>query len=271
MAPKNPKQAALEKKAQNEEKKNAEEKKKLSAVEAEDWKRGANERASSREEAKAQKDEEAARKRREKAELEAQEEASLNVSGKLKKLPTLTAAKKNIKKKDEFSLLEEALVGDAEKKAKEKKREERLKKEREERAAAANRQKLMSNNNPTNEDPLLANTEEMIGGAAQYFDADSSDVLVGSKANRAMGVDNSGGSGLNAALGQLSVSKASIDHPEKRMKALHLAFEERMMPTMKEDYPGLKMSQYKERIFNLWKKSPENPSNWPAANSPQKR
>jgi len=38
--------------AQNEEKKKAEEKKKLSAAEAEDWKRGANERASSREEAK---------------------------------------------------------------------------------------------------------------------------------------------------------------------------------------------------------------------------
>jgi len=35
----------------------------------------------------------------------------------------LTAAKKNAsKKKDELSLLEEALVGDAEKKAKEKKR-----------------------------------------------------------------------------------------------------------------------------------------------------
>lgn len=167
-------------------------------------------------------------------------------------------------------MLEEALVGDAEKKAKEKKREERLKKEREERAAAMNRQKLM-NTTANPEDPLIANTEEMIGSAAQYFDDGSGAVLVGSKANRALGVENSAGaSGLDAALGQLSVGPTLVDHPEKKMKALHMAFEERMMPIMKEDYPGLKMSQYKEKIFNLWKKSPENPLNWPSSSSQQK-
>ena len=53
------------------------------------------------------------------------------------------------------------------------------------------------------------------------------------------------------------------EHPEKRMKALHMAFEEKMMVQMKEDYPGLKRSQYKQKIFNVWKKSPENPMNWP--------
>jgi hypothetical protein len=30
---------------------------------------------------------------------------------------------------------------------------------------------------------------------------------------------------------------------------------------MKEDLPGLKLSQYKDRIFEAWKKSPENPAN----------
>ena len=35
------------------------------------------------------------------------------------------------------------------------------------------------------------------------------------------------------------------------------------MPQVKEDYPGLKLSQYKEKIFQLWKKSPENPANQP--------
>lgn len=30
---------------------------------------------------------------------------------------------------------------------------------------------------------------------------------------------------------------------------------------MKEDLPGLKLSQYKDRIFEMWKKSPENPAN----------
>jgi len=212
------------------------------------------------------------KKRKEKAELQAQEEAVLSSTSKVQKIPALTAAKKNAsKKKDELSLLEEALVGDAEKKAKEKKREERLKKEREERAAAINRQKLV-NTSAIPEDPMIANTEEMIGSAAQYFDDGSGTVLVGSKANRALGVDNAtGASGLDAALGQMSVGSISMDHPEKKMKALHMAFEERMMPIMKEDFPGLKMSQYKEKIFNLWKKSPENPLNWPNSGDHQQK
>jgi hypothetical protein len=28
---------------------------------------------------------------------------------------------------------------------------------------------------------------------------------------------------------------------------------------MKEEQPGLKLSQYKERIFDMWQTSPENP------------
>jgi hypothetical protein len=39
------------------------------------------------------------------------------------------------------------------------------------------------------------------------------------------------------------------------------AYEERMLPVLKEDLPGLKLSQYKERIFEMWKKAPENPMN----------
>eukprot|EP00536_Pseudo-nitzschia_multiseries_P009044 jgi/Psemu1/306262/fgenesh1_kg.245_\ len=44
-------------------------------------------------------------------------------------------------------------------------------------------------------------------------------------------------------------------------KGLFKAYEERMMPEVKQDYPGLKLSQYKEKIFQMWKKSPENPAN----------
>jgi hypothetical protein len=39
------------------------------------------------------------------------------------------------------------------------------------------------------------------------------------------------------------------------------AFEERMIPQLKEEYPGMKLSQYKERCFEAWKRSPENPMN----------
>ena len=196
------------------------------------------------------KDEEEARKRREKSELLAQEEAVLSGTKVKKAVGSGMAAKQSkSKKKDELSLLEEALVGDAEKKAKEKKRAERLKKEREERMAAEAARKKLAEGESATEGPLLSNTEEMIGGTAQYFDG-SGELVVGSRANRAIGVDNAAASGLNAALGQLSVGGPSANdiHPEKRMKALHMAFEERMMPIMKEDFPGLKMSQYKDKV-----------------------
>ena len=38
-----------------------------------------------------------------------------------------------------------------------------------------------------------------------------------------------------------------------------------MMPQMKEDFPGLKLRQYQQKIFDMWVKSPENPRNFPTA------
>jgi hypothetical protein len=34
-----------------------------------------------------------------------------------------------------------------------------------------------------------------------------------------------------------------------------------MLPQVREDYPGLKLSQCKQKCFDLWKKSPDNPKN----------
>jgi hypothetical protein len=60
---------------------------------------------------------------------------------------------------------------------------------------------------------------------------------------------------------------------------LYKAFEEAQLPMMREEFPGLKLSQYKERIFELvrcsalsavhlvtelfsqWRRAPENPRN----------
>lgn len=39
-------------------------------------------------------------------------------------------------------------------------------------------------------------------------------------------------------------------HPEKRMKAAYMKFEEERMPELRKEYPTLKMSQLKEK---LWK------------------
>ena len=45
------------------------------------------------------------------------------------------------------------------------------------------------------------------------------------------------------------------------LKAAHAAFEEREIARLKDENPGLKLSQYKERAFKAWEKSPENPAN----------
>lgn len=205
----------------------------------------------------AAKADEAARKRREKAELLAAEEAAMG-SGKTVKSKFGAASKKGGKKKNDLSLLEDALVSDAEKKTKEKKRLERIKKEREAQQAAEREKKQKEEQ--AQKDPLLANTEAMIGMDGP--DEEGGDAMaVGRKANVA-GMEDIQASGLDSALSKLSVGGGGDDrHPEKRMKAAYKAYEEKMMPEMKEQYPGLKRQQYLDKIFALWKKSPENPMN----------
>eukprot|EP00759_Apiculatamorpha_spiralis_P037063 PhF_6_TR3711/c1_g1_i1/m.5301 len=48
-------------------------------------------------------------------------------------------------------------------------------------------------------------------------------------------------------------------HPEKRMKAAYAAYLDRMLPVLKREIPGLRLSQYKQMIFDRWQKAPENP------------
>jgi hypothetical protein len=63
-----------------------------------------------------------------------------------------------------------------------------------------------------------------------------------------------------------SVSICSLAYPVSHTpsyisQALYNAYYENQLVVMKEELPGLKLSQYKERIFELWKRSPENPDN----------
>lgn len=189
---------------------------------------------------------EAARKRQEKALLiKAEEEANKSIEGKAKRVSGANSKKK--KKTNSLALLEEALVGDAEKKAKATKKAERLRKEREERLRLEKEKQKTTES--SNIDPLFRNTEAMLEGAVED-----------NNLNVAL---QDGSSGIDAALDSLSIEKQDDKHPEKRMKALHKAFEERMIPQLKVEHPGLRLSQLKERVFLLWKKSPENPMNWP--------
>ena len=82
----------------------------------------------------------------------------------------------------------------------------------------------------------------------------------GTAANKALDEEGGAASGIDGALGALDISGGG-DGKVQSTKALYKAFEERKMAELKEDYPNLKMSQYKDKVFNLWKKSPENPAN----------
>uniref|UniRef100_A0A5B7BN60 Coiled-coil domain-containing protein n=1 Tax=Davidia involucrata TaxID=16924 RepID=A0A5B7BN60_DAVIN len=65
------------------------------------------------------------------------------------------------------------------------------------------------------------------------------------------------------AISQMTVADSlPVDrHPERRLKASFKAFEEAELPRLKEEKPGLTHTQYKDMIWKLWKKSPDNPLN----------
>jgi len=205
---------------------------------AKDWKRGANLKGAARSEASAVKADEAARKRKEKEDLLAAEEAELGPGGKVK--TNKLSKKKGKKKGDDLDLLN--LIAGAEKQTKAQKKKIATQKEREAEQTRARKEKEQ---NQQSADPLMANTNAMIGDA------------VGRDANvRAMEEANSG---LEGALKTLNVRISGDD--VKSRKALYKAYEEKMLPSIKQDYPGLRLTQYKDKIFNLWKKSRENPAN----------
>ena len=248
--------AAAEKKAANQAVKDAEKARQNEAKESVEWKRGSNVRAANRADEAAAKADEAARKKREKAALLAAEEEALG-SGKTVKSKFGAASNKKGKKKNDLNLLEDALLSDAEKRNKEKKRLERIKKEQEAQLALEREEKQKEE--LAKRDPLLANTDAMIGIDGPDEEGGAA-TAVGRKANVAS-LQDVQASGLDSAISALSVGGGDDRHPEKRMKAAYKAYEEKMMPEMKEQYPGLKRQQYLDKIFALWKKSPENPLN----------
>lgn len=67
---------------------------------------------------------------------------------------------------------------------------------------------------------------------------------------------------IDEAVSLLSVREPELDmHPEKRMKAAYLAFEEKYLLILKQENPNLRLSQLKQLLKKDWSKSPENPLN----------
>jgi hypothetical protein len=227
-----------------------------------EWCQGADLRGQARAESAAAKADDAARKRREKAALLAEEEDAATGGGRPKQSGSNTSSQqKGGKKKgknnnnNDLSMLENALVSGAEKKLKAKKQVEQDKAAKLKAQEETKQQQLEQ---PL--DPLLANTEEMIRG--------TTDNLVGRAANKALDDDNAAVSGIDGALESLNIGvggggsgAAGTGTSGPSAKALFKAFEERTLREMKQEHPGLKLSQYKDKIFQLWKKSPENPAN----------
>lgn len=63
-------------------------------------------------------------------------------------------------------------------------------------------------------------------------------------------------------LHSLSTGPEDMDrHPERRMKAAFLAYEEANMSRLKQENPNMRLSQLKQQLKKEWTKSPENPLN----------
>ena len=68
---------------------------------------------------------------------------------------------------------------------------------------------------------------------------------------------------LHGALGKVKLDSRSGQNG----KALYRAYSAARLPQLRQELPGLKLSQYQERIFDEWKVSPENPRNQRRATS----
>lgn len=66
---------------------------------------------------------------------------------------------------------------------------------------------------------------------------------------------------LEASSSSASSSQKVERHPERRVKAAFAAYEAREMPRLKAEFPHLRLSQLKQKLFEGWQKAPENPFN----------
>ncbi|CAH2353063.1 hypothetical protein CLIB1423_09S01970 [[Candida] railenensis] len=76
-------------------------------------------------------------------------------------------------------------------------------------------------------------------------------------------------SGIESALEALAltsrdggVASKDIDrHPERRVKAAFAAYEDKRLPELRKEHPGLRLQQVKNLLFKEFQKAPENPMN----------
>ena len=187
------------------------------------WNEGTNKKQAKKAELENEKQAEKMRKAKEMKELlEADEQI----------MPAQNVKKSKKKKKDDFTALQEALNSapktkaqkEAEKKEQQKKQLQEEQREREEELERREQERLRN-----------------IKKGLSYGHED----LMETKVENSRLVEEEVYTGIDDILDGLS------------SKEQHQAFQEfydTQLPVMKEDMPGLKMSQYKDKIFQLWKR-----------------
>lgn len=85
------------------------------------------------------------------------------------------------------------------------------------------------------------------------------------KANTNRNADEIDASGIDAAVSALKDMEGPggvMDlHPEKRVRGAYKAYERENLSTVMSQYPGLTLSQYKEKMWKTFLKSEANPLN----------
>ena len=71
-----------------------------------------------------------------------------------------------------------------------------------------------------------------------------------------------GGKGkLEEAIGAYERGAQLKAHCEKKLKAAYKEYEAAQLQVVRQDNPGLKLSQAREVVWKNWQKAPENPMN----------
>ena len=221
------------------------------AAEAASWSVGAK-----KDKGGADKEAEKLRKQAEKAALLAEDEAALS-SVVVKK-----AASKKKKGKDDFADLQAALAS-APKTAAQKAADKKAAEDERKKAERARVVKEAQEAKAAKEAKDLELAKQY---AAKGMVSNHTDLLLNhKKEDNVLQDDALDLTGLDSAVEALS-SGLNEKHP--RMKAIYTAYYNAQLPVMKEELPGLKLSQYKERIYENFQKAPENPNNQTKTRAP---
>jgi len=240
-------QAGLEKKAANKAAKDKKAKESADRALDAEWEVGSNTRAAKRGKDAELKAQEADRKRAEKARLLAEEEASLSSVKTVKK-----TGKKAAKKMDKPWEFHDDTVKKPKKKG--------FSTGSTGKAAAAAKAGKAGSSSSSKTDKSIFNAANSAAKSKGIVEDAS---LLMENNNRAEDVLD--GRGLDQALDAISMATGKegqgAEVGTKNIKAAYMAWEEVQLPIMKEEHPGLKRSQYKDRLSQLWRKAPENPIN----------